>query len=80
MYITKTLDTRRPQSVVLIELSSYHKSNHSEKVRCSNCGSFAERLFTKLTTKIECPKCDDWIETDTATGEVIGTSFSRYSH
>lgn len=71
---------RQNEKVVPIDISSDQKPIYSEKVRCSKCGSFAERLFTKLTTKIECPKCDDWIETDTATGEVIGTSFSRYSH
>lgn len=71
---------RQNKKVVPINISSDQKLNQSEKVRCSNCGSLADRLFTKLTTKIECPKCDNWIETDTTTGEVIDTSFPRYLH
>lgn len=75
MCITANLDIPQPQSSTSIEFNSYNKSNLFMKVRCDNCGSFAERYSTGPNTTTECPKCDYLIERDVE-GNVIRTSFS----
>ncbi|MGB3509551.1 MAG: replication restart DNA helicase PriA [Microcoleaceae cyanobacterium] len=41
------------------------------KIRCSNCGSYGERIYHENLTHTECPACDYLMITRTSTGEVV---------
>jgi|SanBayMetagenome_1026888.scaffolds.fasta_scaffold02246_4 ribosomal protein S27E len=73
MKVSESLASCQPQNFSLTNVTFSQKPDMQirQKIRCPNCGSHAERLYSNDLTQIECSICDYLMITCTRTGRVI---------